>query len=267
VARPPRTGADSPAAGDTRPSLPPLEGDGLPTLPTGEPVLHRWFVLAMIPLVVATLAVGVWAVLSIQRDPIPAAERRPPGGPTVTIERGDAELGTTRDVEPGPACAQAIRLVGDSGAIATGRRALAGACALLDSGDYPEAQEGLRAWVRAGGILRIGAFELTGVESSTRVEDDRLVMELNAKFQFEDATRAAPAVLHQLVLLADPDFPGATITAERELLGAETQAAACAALRFPEAPPRGCLDVEELLAEPDPLAALEAAGYPRETAG
>jgi hypothetical protein len=249
------------------PQLPPLAGDGLPALPTGEPVLHRWFVLAMLVLVPAAIAVSLWAVSSIQRDPIPAAERRPPGGPEVTIERGAAELGTSRDVEPGPDCSQAIRIVGDSGARAAGRRALAGTCALLATGEFPEAVRGLRAWARADGQLRMAAFELTGVESSTRVEDGRLVMELNAKFQFEDATRAAPAVLHQLVLLADPDFPGTEITAERELLGAETQAAACARMRFPEDPPRGCLDVAELLEEDDPIAALVDAGYRRGDGG
>jgi hypothetical protein len=250
-----------------RPTLPPMAGDGLPALPTGEPVLHRWFVIAMLVLVPAAIAVSIWAVLSIQREELSAAERRPPGGPTVTIERGAAELGTSRDVEPGPSCTQAIRIVGDDGARAAGRRALAGACALLDTGQFPDAERGLRAWTGGDGQLRIAAFQLTGVESSTRVEDDRLVMELNAKFQFEDATRAAPAVLHQLVLLADPDFPGTTISAERELLGAQTQAAACERLGFPEQPPRGCLDVTELLDEDDPLEALVAAGYERRGEG
>jgi hypothetical protein len=247
-----------------RPGLPPLQGDGLPALPTGEPVLHRWFVLAMLALVPVAVVVTVWAALSIQRDELSAAERRPPGGPTVTIERGAAELGATQEVEPGPGCSQAIRIVGDDGARAAGRRALAGACALLGTGRFPEAEQGLRAWVRADGQLRIAAFQLTGVESSTRLEDDRLVMELNAKFQFEDATRAAPAVLHQLVLLADPSFPGAPISAERELAGARTQAAACDRLPASDNPPRGCLDVRELLDEADPLRALVDAGYVRE---
>jgi hypothetical protein len=247
--------------------LPPLAGDGLPTLPTGEPVLHRWFVVAMLLLVPVALVVTVWAALSIQRDELSAAERRPPGGPSVTIERGAAEFPATQDVEPGPTCSQAIRIVGDDGARAAGRRALAGACALLDSGAFPEAARGLRAWAQAGGQLRIAAFELTGVESSTRLEDDRLVMELNAKFQFEDATRAAPAVLHQLVLLADPAFPGTAISAERELLGAQTQADACARLRFPDEPPRGCLDAAELLDEDDPIQALVDAGYQRQAGG
>lgn len=70
------------------PSLPPLRDDGLPTLPTGEPVLARWFVIAMLLLVPVGIAVGVWAVMSIQREPLPPAERRPPGGPEVTIDRG-----------------------------------------------------------------------------------------------------------------------------------------------------------------------------------
>jgi hypothetical protein len=247
--------------------LPPLAGDGLPTLPTGEPVLYRWFVVAMLVLVPVALGVSVWAATSIQRDGIPAAERRPPGGPTVTIERGAAELGESREVEPGPGCSQGIRLVGDPGARAAGRRALAGACTLIDSGAFPEAERGLRAWSRADGQLRIAAFQLTGVESSSRLEDDRLVMELNAKFQFEDATRAAPAVVHQLVLLADPGFPGTEVSAERELLGVRAQAEACAQLRFDDQPPRGCLDVEELLAEEDPIAALVDAGYRRREDG
>jgi hypothetical protein len=255
-------GPDGPPSG-----LPPLEGDGLPTLPTGEPVLHRWFVLAMLVLVPLALVVTVWAALSIQRDELSAAERRPPGGETVTIERGAAELPTTQQVEPGPGCSQAIRIVGDDGARAAGRRALEGACALLGTGEFAEAERGLRTWIRAGGQLRIAAFELTGVESSTRLEDDRLVMELNAKFQFEDATRAAPAVLHQLVLLADPDFPGTAISAERELLGARTQAAACALLPAVDHPPRGCLDATELLEEDDPLQSLVDAGYTRQGEG
>jgi hypothetical protein len=248
----------------SRSGLPPLVGDGLPALPTGEPVLHRWFVLAMLVLVPIALGVSIWAALSIQRDELSPAERRPPGGPTVTIERGAAEFPATQDVEAGPTCSQAIRIVGDSGARAAGRRALAGACALLDTGAFPEAERGLRVWTQADGQLRIAAFELTGVESSTRLEDDRLVMELNAKFQFEDATRAAPAVLHQLVLLADPGFPGRTISAERELLGAQTQDDACERLPFPDQPPRGCLDVAELLGADDPIQDLVDAGYQRQ---
>jgi hypothetical protein len=258
---------DDPTRDDTASRLPPLEGDGLPTLPTGEPVLQRWFVIAMLLLVPVAVGVTVWAALSIQRDVVPAAERRPPGDDTITIERGAAELGASRDVEAGPDCAQAIRIVGDDGARAAGRRALSATCSLLGTGRFEDAETGLRAWIAGGGQLRIAAFELTGVESSTRLEGDQLVMELNAKFQFEDAARASPAVIHQLVLLAEGSFPGSPITAERELLGAQAQAEACGRLVFPETPPRGCLDVEELLGEDDPLQALVDVGYPRASAG
>lgn len=252
---------DTPATGESS-GLPPLRSDGLPTLPTGEPVLARWFVLAMLVLVPVGIAVGVWAVLSIQRDPIPPAERRPPGDAEVTIDRGLADLGETRETEAGPACGQGIELVGDSGGRATVRRALGEACEQLRSGEFPDARDGLRAWTVSGGRMRVGAFERSGVDASARVEDGRIVLELNAKFQFEDATRAAPAVLHQLTLIGDPDWPGEPISAERELLAVEAHARACGRMRFDPQPPRGCLDVEELLAEPDPLRAILDAGFP-----
>ena len=57
------------------PSLPPLREDGLPTLPTGEPVLHRWFVILLLVLAPIALAVTAWALLSIGGEPISPAER------------------------------------------------------------------------------------------------------------------------------------------------------------------------------------------------
>lgn len=247
-----RTGADV---------LPPMASDGLPTLPTGEPVLQRWFVIALLGLAVVAVAVSVWAFLAIDREPLSAAERRPAGGPEVTIDRGQAQLAETVDAVPGPDCAQAIRLVGDAGSQAAARVALRGACALIATGDFPEARAGLVNWVAGDGQLRIATFELSGVESSTRVEGDRLVMELNAKFQFEDAIRGAPAVIHQLGLLADDRWPGQVVAADTELAAARSQQQACASLDLGDDPPRGCLDVDELLAEPDPLAALVAVGF------
>jgi hypothetical protein len=243
-------------------ALPPMKDDGLPTLPTGEPVLQRWFVLAMLLLVPVAIAVTVWAFASIPREQLSAAERRPPGDGQVTIERGAAVLAETRDAAPGPDCGQGIRLIGDSGSRAAAARALQTVCALIATGEFPVAREGLVEWIRADGILRIATFELAGVESSARVEDDRIVVELNAKFQFDDAARAAPALVHQLALIADANWPGAPITAERELQAARLQAAACAALDFADDGPRGCLDVTELLRAVDPLGELRAAGYP-----
>ncbi len=244
------------------PSLPPMQDDGLPTLPTGEPVLARWFVIAMLMLAPVTIGVTVWAFLSIDRDELSAAERRPAGGPEVTIDRGAAQLAETTEVEPGPGCGQAVRLVGDSGSRAASRVALAAACGLLDSGDFPEARAGLVEWIAADGQLRIATFELSGVESSARTEDGRVVIELNAKFQFEDARQAAPALLHQLVLIGDDRWPGAPVGVTTELAAAEAQQAACRRLDVPEDEiPRGCHDVDELLAMDDPAGALLEVGF------
>lgn len=245
-----------------RPSLPPLRSDGKPTLPTGEPVLHRWFVLAMLLLVPAAIGVTIWAAAAtVGRDSLSAAERRPPGGAEVTIERGEAQLSPTDDVEQGPACFQGGQISGDAGSRAAARVAMQGACELIAGGRYDQALDGLRAWARSGGRVRIAAFQMSGVESSARLEEGRLVIELNAAFQFEDATAASPALLHQLVLLGTPGFPGAPIPAERELEAAQVQQRACndipARLR-----PRGCADVEELLASDDPLGDLVDAGWP-----
>lgn len=255
-------------AGRRLSSLPPLRDDGLPTLPTGEPVLQRWFVITVLVMVPIGIAVTIWAFLSIPRDELTPAERRPPGGPEVTIERGDAQFGTSTETEAGPSCTEAITLLGDSGTRATSRRALEATCELLRSGRYPTANEGLRAWLRNDGLMRIAVFELSGVEGSARQEGGRLVVELNAKFQFEDASRAAPEVIHQLTLLGQESWPGEPITVTAALEAAEAQADACAQLTFDGPPPRGCRDVEDLLAADDPRAQLAEAGYlDREVAG
>lgn len=241
--------------------LPPMVDDGLPTLPTGEPVLQRWFVVALLALAALAIAVTVWGLLAIDRDPLTAAERRPAGGPEVTIARGEAMTAETQEAVPGPDCAQAIRLVGDSGSRAAASVAIEGACELIATGDFPRAREGLVNWIANGGQARIATFELAGVESSTRVEDGRFIMELNAKFQFEDAVSGTPAVIHQLELLADDSWPGQPVAARTELEAARAQQRACVALDLGDEAPRGCRDVDELLAEDDPIATLIDVGF------
>jgi len=235
--------------------------DGLPRLPTGEPVLQRWFVLGMLLLVPAAVAVTAWAFLSVDRDELSAAERRPAGGPEVTIARGDAQLAETRDAEPGPDCAQAIRVIGDPGSQATARQTLAGVCQLIGTGDFPELRDGLVTWIEGDGQLRVATFELSGVASSARREDGRLVIELNARFQFQEPRRGAPALAHQLVLLTDPAWPGETVGVTTELRAAETQVRACEMLDLGDDPPRGCRDAAQLLAADDPAGDLLEMGF------
>lgn len=246
-------------------SLPPMRDDGLPTLPTGEPVLARWFVITMLLLVPVTVGVTIWAVSMIPRgETVGPAERRPPGDEMVTIDRGDAQLGESTEASPGPDCAASVEVIGDEGTRGVSERVLRAFCQLLDTGEFPEARVGLGDWIRGDGLLRIATFELSGVESSARVEDERIVIELNAKFLFEDPVRAVPPLIHQLALLGEPTWPGAPITAEAELAAARLQADACERLSFDGDRPRGCLDVEELLAGDAPLQLIRDAGFPAE---
>jgi hypothetical protein len=237
-------------------------GDGLPSLPTGEPVLARWFAIAMIAVVLLGLAVVAWAFLSIRGIEIAVAERRPPGTAEVTHDRGDAALNQTLDVEPGPGCAAGIEMIGDEGARSTARRALSAMCQQLQLGEYPEVEAGLGEWLANDGLLRIAVFEVNGLDSSARVEDGRYVIELNAKFQFDRAALAAPFVMHELVHLGDPGWPGAPLSAEAELRAMEVQLQVCDAL-VGDPKPRGCQDARDLLADEAAVQELLDAGFRR----
>lgn len=254
-------------------------GDGLPTLPDGEPILHRWFVIAMLVLVAAVIGVGVVALTSTGRPRIDPAARRPPGDQVITHERGQVVLSDIESSEPGPGCATGITMVGDDAVRAATTAALRATCQLLEGGDFPTALDGLARWQRADGTLRLGIFELTGVDSTallqsggqrggdvdsdTETDSDvrRLVIELNAKFQTVRAQRAAPAVVHELVHLSQ-GMPGRSVTADAEVAAIQAQARACGQLDFADTPPRGCRDARELLATDAPRQRLMAAGYP-----
>lgn len=225
-------------------------------------MLARWFVVALLVLIPIGLIVIAWAFLSVSRPRIDAAARRPPGTATITHERGDAALNEVRVTESGPDCARDVVMLGDDSARATIRRALGATCQLLGQPEYAAARDGLHRWASNRGIIRLAVFELTGVDGSARVEDGRFIVELNAKFQFEPGARAAPVIIHELVHFAQ-DMPGRRVTAEGELAAMEAQDLACEGLVFSNEPPRACRDAEELLASPDPLDRLEAAGYAR----
>lgn len=252
-----------------------------PSMPDGEPLLQRWFVIPMVVLVVVGIGVSTWmAVTVLGGERITVAERRPPGTAQVTHERGQAVLNETTETEPGPGCATDIELFGDRGARGTGRAALEATCRLLRSNEFSLAQVGLSRWIEADGQLRIAVFELTGVESSMRVEagdtpgeategadaaGERIVLELNPRFQFEPGRRAAPMVVHELVHLAT-SWPGEPVTAEAEFEAMRYQYQACRDLGLMEQdPPRGCLDAELLTDAPDGVQQLVDAGYRRDS--
>jgi hypothetical protein len=246
---------------EDRPPLPPLRDDGLPTLPTGEPVLARWFVLVMLLLVPVAIAVSVFAWRAADRDPPPPIERRVVGTATVTHDRGDAVFPATEAAAPGPSCAEGVRLTGDASAISAGRRALSATCQLIAGGGLPLAEEGLAAWLAADPSVRVGTFEASGVDASARVEDGAIVLELNARYLFEDATRAAPVVVAELALIGQPDWPGAVVSAQAEAAALAEQLDACGRLSLPDGVPRPCRDAASLLASDDLVADLVAVGF------
>jgi hypothetical protein len=250
-----------------RPPLPPLRDDGMPTLPTGEPVLARWFVIVMLLLVPVALGVTYLAWDASDRTPLQAVDRRPVGDATTTTDRGAALFPSDPTEEAGPGCATEVSLVGDDSARATGRRALGAMCQLLRNQDLPLAQAGLVSWTDAQPLLRVGTFERSGVDASARLEDGRIVLELNARYLFEDATRAAPVLIHQLALIGQRDWPGRPVSAQAELAATREQVRACAMLSLPGGVPRACTDAEELLGSSDVLAGLVRAGFRDADAG
>lgn len=235
--------------------------DGLPTDSTGGPLLARWFAISMVVLAPIAIAVTIVAFLSIGGPDIEPAERRPPGDEHVTHDRGDATLNRIRTAEAGPDCASGIQVVGDDAARRTFREALSATCELLQRPDLAEAAAGMRRWAEEDGIGRVAVFERTGVDSSARLDDGRLVIELNAKFQTAAGAQAVPALVHELTHLGE-GTPVRAVTAEAELSAVRAQQAACERLVYPEEPPRACRDADELLAEDDPIARLREAGYP-----
>jgi len=249
------------SATDGRPPLPPLRSDGLPTLETGEPVLARWFVLVMLLLVPIAIAVSVLAWRATDREPPPAIERRVVGSETVTHDRGEALFPATEASEPGPSCAEDVTLTGDPSAVSAARRALSATCQLVATGELPLARAGLEAWLAASPMMRVGTFEASGVDASARWEDGRIVLELNARYLFEDATRAAPVVVHQLGLIGQPDWPGQVISAQAEAAALAEQLRACGRLSLPDGVPRPCRDAQELVGSEDLVGELIRVGF------
>lgn len=244
-------------------------GDGLPAMPDGEPLLARWFVLAMLLLSVAAVGLTVYALSQRAAPPseaFPAAERRNPGTAEVTHDRGQVVLAEDVTADMPVTCAPDVRLVGDEGGRATLRRAFGVLCQQLASdedGSLAQVAAGLAELDDRSGIVRVAQAVATGIDSSARIEDGVPVVELAPKFQFENARLAAPFLAHELFHLGSDAWPGAPVDAAAELAAMRVQHEVCGALRVPaDRLPRGCGDAAELLADDDPVDALREAGFP-----
>ncbi|MFT5564032.1 MAG: hypothetical protein ACI970_000755 [Myxococcota bacterium] len=245
-------------------------GDGLASLPDGEPLLTRWFVLVMIALSIAAVALSVMVFVTRTGSPsavFPAAERRPPGTATVTHDRGAVVLSETQEEETGTACAPQVRLVGDEGGRATIRRALVALCDELNAvgtadTDLNIVRRGITTLNRERGIIRIALAVATGVDSSTRIVDGVIVIELAPKFQFENSVTATPVLAHELAHVGGDRWPMDAVDVADELEALFVQDVLCRRINFGDEPPRGCSDASEVLGSVDVARALREAGYP-----
>lgn len=221
-----------------------------------EPVLPRWFVLLALGLIPLAFGVAAYALLGSSPEQVPVAERRPPPDGELTHAVGAWRAGSLEPVPYDAACPEleGVRSAGTEADRRLLRSALAGLCNVELEAPVAAA---LRSFAEAGGVVRFAVFEATGVDSAATRAGDPPAIYVNAKFvQLGRARWIAPAIAHDAVMLAgDPE------TAATALAARQAEDAVCRRLLGGERPSRGCEDAAALLALPDPLAALRAAGY------
>lgn len=224
-----------------------------------EPLLPRWFVLLALAALPTAIAVGIAAFVVFGPERVPVEARRPPpaAGSSLSTDVGQLNVG---DLPPAPIEAgcplvtgvQAAGTAGDRARIQTALNAL---CDITVPG---EAGEGIGRLGAAGGVVRFAQFERTGVDSALDTATDPPTILVNARFAREgtEPRWIAPLVVHDAVLTGRT--PG---TVEAELAARQAEATVCDRLFTETDPSRACRDAAELLALPDPAAALAEAGF------
>jgi hypothetical protein len=219
-----------------------------------EQLLPRWFVLLCIGAVVAAIATAIGAFIVFGPEEVPVEARRPPPGATLTHEVGDFLIGDTPEVAYDAPCPilEGVRIAGTDNDQALLRESLAGLC----NTQLPtDAAAALAAFAGDGGVVRLALFEATGVDSAAQLDGRRILV--NAKFvQLGRSRWIAPVIAHDAVTLAGD--PASAVTALR---AREVEDEVCRRLLGSEDPSRGCDDAAAVLALPDPLASLRAAGF------
>lgn len=221
-----------------------------------DQVLPRWFVLLAVVMVPLALVVMVAALVLTGPDEQPVAERRPPPANGLSNDVGEYNVGTSAPQELSPVCPR-LRGIAIAGS-EQDRKVLRQGLVTLCRVDLTTAAEaGLAAFAEAGGVVRFAQFEATGVDSTVLLEDAPPVILANNKFASTEPRWIAPIVAHDVVMLAGEPASGATALAARQ-----AEDVVCDAIADEVEPSRGCVDAAQLLALPDPLAALRDAGYP-----
>lgn len=238
-----------------RPAPPRDPWHNAPVGELSEQLLPRWFVILAVVSVPVAIAVFVVAfVMMGSGGDLPVAQRRPPPAAGLTHDVGEYAVGDSEPVAwPAEDCPllEGVRIAGHDADLAT----LSGGLDALCGADLdPATAERVRAFAAAGGVVRFGVFEATGVDSAADLGGRQILV--NAKFTQSNPAWIAPLLAHDTTLLdLGPD------RAEAALAAREAEAAVCAELPGGGLRSRACQDAAALLAAADPIADLRAAGY------
>ena len=220
-----------------------------------EQLLPRWFVVLCIALVPVAASAAIAAFVVFDADPVPVEERRQPPTENLTNDVGDYTIGESEPVPYAEACPllEGVRIAGSEADQQALRLGLSGLCNVT----LPQAiADRVSRFAGEGGVVRFAQFQSTGADSTALFDDEPPVILLNTKLQRTDPLWIAPVIVHDTTfLVADPT------TAEGALEARRAEDLVCDRILGGRRESRGCDDAEELLALPDPLAALRSAGY------
>ena len=220
-----------------------------------EQLLPRWFVILVLVMIPVAIAAVIAAFVVFRPVEVPVAERRPPPAGDLTNAVGEFIVGDSPPQPYEDACPtlRGVQLAGTEQDREPLRLALAALCEVSLPG---EVNQRLARFAQAGGVVRFAAFEQTGVDSTAQMDAAPPRILVNAKLQRTDPLWIAPVIAHDVTFLdADPATAAAALEARR------VEALVCDGVLGDRRQSRGCDDAHALLAAPDPIAALEAAGF------
>lgn len=221
----------------------------------GDPLLPRWFVVTALLTIPVAIVALVAAFALAGPEEVPLAERRPPPAGGLVTAAGAMSVGESRPQPYEAACPTiaGIQVAGTD----TERDVLERGLAVLCNIPVDDATaDRLERFAAAGGVVRFAVFEATGVDSTADLEGTPPRVLVNAKFRTTNPAHVAPLVAHDVTFLdEDPASAEAALTARR------VEHAVCERALAGQRPSRACDDAAELLAMPEPLAALRAAGF------